>query len=79
MTDSSNVMLGDTIFFFILFFSFAAGAFLLNLRYTHSYLYNKTTALIDVCFTAALLYLFSPLMVLLLSGLFLLLSARKSS
>lgn len=79
MTDSSNVLLGDTIFFFILFFSFASGAFLLNLRYAHSYAYNKTTAVIDICFTAALLYLFSPLMLLLLSGLFFTMTVRRSS
>ena len=60
MTDSNNAYLGDVVFFFILFFFSTAMAFLLNLRYSHSYLYTRSTALVDLGLTAILCYLFSP-------------------
>lgn len=59
MTDSSNVALGDTIFFFILFFSSASAAFLLNLKYTYTYAYTKSTSIIDLLTMLAVLYFFS--------------------
>jgi len=60
MTDSSNAFLGDMIFFFVLFFSTTAAAFLLNLRYTHAYSYNKVTALLDIGSLLFILYIFAP-------------------
>lgn len=48
MTFSSNMFLGDSIFFFILFFSTSSAVFLLNLRYTHAYNYIQRTSFIDL-------------------------------
>ena len=60
MTHSSNALLGDTIFFFILFFTTTAGAFLLNLKYTYTYSYTKLTAFVDLASCLLVLYFFSP-------------------
>lgn len=64
MTDSSNAFLGDTIFFFILFFTTTAGAFLLNLKYTYTYSYTRLTALVDLTSCTLILYFFSPYLLL---------------
>jgi len=59
MTFSSNAFLGDSIFFFILFFSTTSAAFLLNLRYTHSYSYNRRTSVIDIIAISLICVFFS--------------------
>ena len=58
-TESGNANLGDTIFFFILFFTTTAASFLLNLRYTFTYSYNRSSALIDILATLLIVYFFS--------------------
>ena len=60
MTDSSNALLGEIIFFFILFFTTSAVAFLFNLKYAYTYNYTRATSVIDVSVTAIMVYLFSP-------------------
>lgn len=60
MTSSSNLMLGDSIFFFILFFSITAAAFLLNLRYTHTYRYTQSASFLDLIVVSGVLYFFHP-------------------
>ena len=79
MTDSVNNFLGDTIFFFILFFSTTSASFLLNLRYVHSYSYNKMTAVIDLCSVTLIAYIFSPLWLLLALALYLATAIRNAS
>ena len=63
-TFSSSAFVGDTIFFFIMFFTSAAIGFLLNLRYSFSYSYTKQTATIDLLITLVVLYFFPTLLVL---------------
>lgn len=58
MTDSANAHLGNTVLFLILFFFFAASAFLLNLKYSYTYSYSRVAGFLDLCFAAALVYLF---------------------
>lgn len=65
MTDSSNALLGEVIFFFILFFTTSAVAFLFNLKYAYTYNYTRATSVIDVTVAAIMLYLFSPYFLLL--------------
>lgn len=60
MTDSSNAFLGDTLFYIILFFTTAALAFLVNLKYTYSYNYTRSAALLDILVIVVFAYLFSP-------------------
>jgi hypothetical protein len=61
MTFSSNVYLGDTIFYFILFFTSAAFTFLLTLRYTHFYSYHYATVCLDVfLFSLMIWILYKP-------------------
>ena len=54
-TFSSSALVGDTIFFFIVFFSASAFAFLTNLRFTFAYSYTRITSVIDllVCLVIA--------------------------
>jgi len=59
MTSSSSAILSDTIFFFILFFSIASASFLLNLKYTYTYYYTRSTSLIDITAALCVLYCFS--------------------
>lgn len=47
-TFSSSAALGDSIFFFIVFFSISAFGFLVNLRFSFSYRYVQLTAIIDL-------------------------------
>lgn len=47
-TFSSNVFLHDIIFFFIVFFTVNAFIFLLNLRYSFNYSYNRWAAILDL-------------------------------
>lgn len=75
-TFSSNGALGEIIFFFILFFVCTAIAFLLNLRFSHTYLYTRTTAIIDVTTACIILYLFSPGLAATLGVVYLLRTAR---
>lgn len=56
---SSNSLLGDTIFFFILFFTSTAFTFLLNLRFSHTYSYTRVAALLDLLLLFTLSWLFS--------------------
>lgn len=46
--DSSGSFLNEVIFFFILFFSISAFAFLMNLRYTYSYSYLQTASILEI-------------------------------
>lgn len=65
-TFSSSMYISDTIFFFIVFFTTAAMAFLLNLRYAFSYSYTRTTAIIDLLSCFIILTFFPTIMILLL-------------
>ncbi len=65
MTDSSNALLGEIIFFFILFFTTSAVAFLFNLKYAYTYSYTRATSVIDVTVAFIMVYLFSPYLLLL--------------
>ncbi len=65
MTDSSNALLGEIIFFFILFFTTSAVAFLFNLKYAYTYSYTRATSVIDVTVAFIMVYLFSPYFLLL--------------
>ena len=65
MTDSSNALLGEIIFFFILFFTTSAVAFLFNLKYAYTYSYTRATSVIDVTVALIMVYLFSPYFLLL--------------
>ena len=56
---SSNALLGDTILFFILFFTSTAFTFLLNLRFSHSYNYTRSSAILDFLLISALTWIFS--------------------
>ena len=56
---SSNTILGDTIFFFILFFMATSFMFLFNLRFSHSYAYTRTSALIDISLVSLIMVFFS--------------------
>ena len=64
-TFSSSTFIGDTIFFFIVFFTTSAIAFLLNLRYTFTYSYTRATSVIDVV-SCLIILSFFPLTLLLL-------------
>jgi hypothetical protein len=64
-TFSSSMYVSDTIFFFIVFFTTAAMAFLLNLRYSFAYSYTRTTALIDLLSCFVILTFFPTIMILL--------------
>ena len=57
LTSNSNAYLGDTIFFYIIFFTTCSFTFLLNLRYTFNYTYFRTIALWDTLFLLVLGYL----------------------
>ena len=59
MTSTNNAFIGDTVLFLILFFSTASAAFLLNLRFVHSYSYTRETSLIDLMAVSLILYFFS--------------------
>lgn len=56
-TQSGNASLGDVVFFFILFFTTSAAAFLLNLKYTFTYSYNKNSTLLDITVCLLITYL----------------------
>ena len=56
---SSNAVLGDTVMFFILFFMSTAFMFLFNLRFSHTYSYTRTSALIDLTLISFITWLFS--------------------
>lgn len=56
---SSNALLGDTILFFILFFTSTAFTFLLNLRFSHSYNYTRSSAILDFLLISTLTWIFS--------------------
>ena len=56
---SSNMVLGDTILFFISFFTLMAFTFLLNLRFSHTYSYTRSTAILDFSLLLTLTWLFS--------------------
>ncbi len=56
MTHSSNLYLGDTIFFFICFFTTASFMFLMALRYTHLYTYTRFSCTLDLIVTALILW-----------------------
>ena len=60
-TFSSNALVGDTIFFFIVFFTTSSVAFLLNLRFTFSYSYTRATSIIDLA-ACAIIGSFFPLL-----------------
>ena len=64
-TFSSSTFIGDTIFFFIVFFTTSAIAFLLNLRYSFTYSYTRATSVIDVV-SCLIILSFFPLTLLLL-------------
>ena len=68
-TFSSSVFIGDTIFFFIIFFTTAAISFLLNLRYSFSYVYTRSTSLIDI-FTCLVVLTFFPSTLVLLTFIY---------
>lgn len=72
MTDSSSALLGEIVFFFILFFTTTAVAFLVNLKYSYSYTYNRTTSLVDLISCALILYFFSSWLLVLVVSLYLL-------
>jgi len=63
-TFSSSAFIGDTVFFFIMFFTSAAVGFLLNLRYSFSYSYTRQTATVDLVTTLVVLYFFPMLFAL---------------
>jgi hypothetical protein len=56
---STNVFLGEIIFFFISFFTATAFMFLFNLRFVHAYSYTYATALIDICFVIFSIWIFT--------------------
>jgi hypothetical protein len=66
MTHSSNVYLGDTIYFFILFFTSTAFFFLTSLRYTFFYSYAHVSTLLDLLITLLIIYFSSPTLVFIL-------------
>ena len=68
-TFSSSVFIGDTIFFFIVFFTTAAISFLLNLRYSFSYAYTRSTTLIDI-FACLVVLAFFPTTLILLTFIY---------
>lgn len=78
MTDSAGALLGDIIFFFILFFTTSSMAFLFNLKYAYTYNYTRATAIVDIVVCAILVYLFSPLALGLLLLSYLLRTVRRS-
>lgn len=78
MTDSSNALLGETIFFFILFFTTSAVAFLFNLKYAYTYSYTRATSIIDISVAAIMVCLFSPYFLLLVFVLQVLRAIRGS-
>lgn len=59
-TTTSGQYLGETIFFYILFFTTVSIKFLLNLRYTFDYHYLKYSSQWDLLFILILIYLFLP-------------------
>jgi hypothetical protein len=65
-TFSSSMFIGDTVFFFIIFFTTSAVAFLLNLRYAFSYSYTRATAIIDILACLIILSFFPTLLFILL-------------
>ena len=64
-TFSSSAFIGDTIFFFIVFFTTSAISFLLNLRYSFTYLYTRSTSVIDILSCVIILTFFPNTLVLL--------------
>lgn len=69
-TYSSNALISDIVFFYIVFFTTAAAAFLLNLRYTFTYSYTRVTATLDLLSTAIVLAFFPKWLIALLVLLF---------
>ena len=57
-TENANQFLGDTIFFFILFFTTTSIKFLLNLRYSFEYLHVKSLTALDLLFVLTFFFLF---------------------
>lgn len=68
-TFSSTMALGDSIFFFIVFFSVAAFTFLANLRFTFSYQYTRVTGLLDILAFSLIASQFSIFLVLVVFAL----------
>ena len=60
MLDNSNSFLGETVFFFISFFTPAAFLFLFSLKYSFNYSYIRSSWVVDLLFTLWLAYLYSP-------------------
>ena len=75
-TFSSNSVLGDTIFFFILFFTSTASIFLAGLRFSHSYSYTRISATLDLVLLSLLLYLATPTFFVLLTTSWVLIRLR---
>ena len=68
-TFSSTLILGDSIFYFIIFFTVAAFTFLANLRFTFSYQYTRATALLDLLAFTLIASQFSILLAVFIFGL----------
>ena len=80
LMDNNNTFLGNTIFFYILFFTTCSLLFLLNLRYTFNYTFFRHQFFIDMTFIVVNIYLFNPLLIAIVYVLFLtryLLSSQK--
>jgi hypothetical protein len=78
MTSSNNAFIGDTVLFLILFFSTAAAAFLLNLRFAHSYSYTRETAVIDLVAVLVILFFLSSKVLLIVAAFWYIGSLRAS-
>lgn len=77
MTNSSNAFLGDTIFFFICFFTTTSFMFLLSLRYSHSYIATRFGARVDLITSVLIVWFLYPYLVLLIPTLIILLTIRN--
>ena len=59
MTLSFNSYVSDVLFYFILFFALTAIMFLINLRYTASYNYTYSVAILDLSGVLVISYILS--------------------
>jgi hypothetical protein len=60
LLDNSSTYLNEVIFFYILFFTFCASLFLLNLRHSFNYRFFNHQSWIDLLFILINCYLFTP-------------------
>ena len=60
-TFSSTSLLSEVIFFFIVIFTGSSFAFLLNLKFSHTYHYTRTAVLIDTLLLFLVISLFFPI------------------